>query len=89
VLVNKRIDYQFFIAGDINIGSHVIIGANSVILPNVTVNIGARIGANSVVKNNLNEWTMYAGSPIKEIGSVNKDLILSNTEKYHDTISHN
>lgn len=89
VIVNKQTDYHFFVTGDINIGSHVIIGANSVILPNVTVNTGARIGANSLVKKNLNGWTIYAGSPVKEIGSVNKDLILSNAEKYHDRISHN
>ena len=89
ILTTPLTDYQFFITGNIFINPHVMIGANSVILPNVTIEQGARIGANSLVKENLDSWSLYAGSPVKKIGLVEKDLILSNAEKYHDLISHN
>lgn len=88
VIVHEQTNYHFFVTGNITISPHVIIGANSVILPNITIDTGARIGANSVVNKNLDEWILYAGSPVKKIGLVEKDLILSNTKKYHDHISH-
>ena len=89
VLTKNNLDYQKFITGDILFGPHVIIGANSVVLPNVNIGQGVRVGANSLVDKNLDEWTLYAGSPVKKIGTVEKDLILSKTQKYYDFLSRN
>lgn len=60
----------------VRICRHAIIGANSVILPGVTLNIGCAIGAGSVVKYHCNPWTMYAGAIAKEIGIRSDELLI-------------
>jgi galactoside O-acetyltransferase len=54
--------------GKVILEKHVIIGSSSVILPNVTIGEGASVGALSLVKDNLEEWSVYAGSPVKKLG---------------------
>ncbi|GAB4515353.1 MAG: LPS biosynthesis O-acetyl transferase [Anaerolineae bacterium] len=49
------------------IGRHVIIGANCVILPGVTIGDGAAIGANSLVTKDCEPWTVYVGSPVRAL----------------------
>lgn len=51
----------------IRIKKHAIVGANTVILPGVTIGEGAAVGANSLVKSDLQPWTVYVGSPVKAI----------------------
>lgn len=53
--------------GAIHIGKHCIIGANSSVLPDVTFAEGACVGANSMVKSDLQAWGLYAGAPAKLI----------------------
>ncbi|GEM_PF-2672021 len=50
------------------------IGANSIIMPNVTISEGATIGALSLVKPNtiLKPWTYYGGIPAIPIRKRNK-----------------
>ncbi len=62
--------------GEIIIGRHSIVGANSVILPNVTFEEGACVGALSLVKNDLCTWTLYAGIPAREIKKRDKKKII-------------
>lgn len=62
--------------GQISIGRHSIVGANSTILPNVDLCEGAAIGANSLVKTTLKPWTLYAGIPVKEIRERDRERIL-------------
>ena len=50
-------------AGPVRIGRHAIVGAGTVILPEVTVGEGAAVGANSLVSRSLEPWTIYAGAP--------------------------
>ena len=49
------------------IGKHVMVGANSVILPSVTIPDGVVIGAMSLVLEDtkLKPWSIYAGSPVR------------------------
>ena len=49
------------------IGRHVIIGTGSTILPGTRLNEGAVVGAMSLVKKDVEEWTMVAGIPAKKI----------------------
>lgn len=61
--------------GRIVIGKHSIVGANSVVLPNVTFYEGASLGALSLVKTDLEEWFLYAGIPARKIKPRNKKTI--------------
>lgn len=61
--------YRSPVRSYIHIKKHVIIGANTVILPGVTIGEGAAVGANSLVKSNLDPWTIYIGSPVRAIRS--------------------
>lgn len=49
------------------LGEHVIIGAGSVILPGVTIEAGAAIGAMSLVNTNCKGDYIYAGNPLKRL----------------------
>lgn len=67
--------------GTVLIARHSIVGAGSVILPNVTFGEGASVGALSLVKSNLQAWGLYAGVPAKKIKERNKARILEFEEK--------
>lgn len=54
--------------GDIIIKDDAYIGANSIIMPGVTIGEGAVVGSNSFVRDDLEPWTIYVGTPCKPIG---------------------
>ena len=58
------------------IKKHAIVGANSVILPGVTLGEGAAVGANSLVLHDCEPWTIYVGSPARPLKSRPKERIL-------------
>jgi len=60
----------------VHIKKHVIIGANTVILPGVIIGEGAAVGANSLVTENCESWTTYAGSPAKALRPRSRERIL-------------
>jgi len=64
----------------IKIGKFCIVGANSVILPGVTLGEGSTIGACSVVTRDLEPWGVYIGN--KKISDRNRSAVLGNYEKY-------
>ncbi|MEK3718989.1 acyltransferase [Paenibacillus sp. FSL H8-0034] len=53
--------------GTVRIGSHVMIGANTTILPGVTIGDHAVIGAGSVVHKNVAPYSFVAGNPLQVI----------------------
>lgn len=63
--------------GRIHLGNHCIVGSNTVVLPNVIFGEGASVGALSLVKKDLEPWTLYAGIPSKKIKDRNKKQILN------------
>jgi len=67
--------YRKIDSGDIILGKHVIIGSNSLILPNTYIQDGAAIGALSLVNKNLNGWTIYGGNPLKNIKERSKECL--------------
>jgi galactoside O-acetyltransferase len=62
--------------GVVTIGRHSIIGSGSIILPNITLNDGAAVGALSLVNNDLEEWSLYVGVPAIKIKERNRQKIL-------------
>lgn len=63
--------------GRVTIRAHVIIGTNSVVLPDVCIGAGASIGAGSVVRKSLAPWTVYSGNPLKAIRPRPSEKILA------------
>jgi galactoside O-acetyltransferase len=62
-------------AGPVHLGRHVIIGANTIILPNVRIGEGSSVGAQSLVKKSLPEWGVFFGCPVERIAARKRDLL--------------
>ncbi len=67
--------YIHDIGKKIYIGSHVIIGTGSVLLPGAILHQGVAVGAMSLVKGELLEFKMYAGIPVRYIKERRKDML--------------
>jgi galactoside O-acetyltransferase len=59
----------------VKIGKHALIGTGAVILPGVTVGEGAVVGALSLVKEDLEPWGIYAGTPARRVGTRKRETI--------------
>lgn len=71
--------------GDIIIHNDAYIGANSTVLPGITIGEGAVVGANSLVNRNLKPWGIYHGNPVKFMGmrekpSMEKQILLESID---------
>lgn len=64
------------VIGKIVIGRHCVVGAGSVVLPDVILHDGACLGALSLAKEDLQEYTLSAGIPSKHVKNRNKEEIL-------------
>jgi acetyltransferase-like isoleucine patch superfamily enzyme len=62
-------------AGPVTLERHVIIGAGTVILPNVRIGIGSSVGAHSLVNKSLEPWGIHFGSPAKRIRDRSRHLL--------------
>jgi galactoside O-acetyltransferase len=51
--------------GEVFIGKHVVVGAGSIILPNVSIGEGSAIGALSLVTENCLPFSIYLGIPAR------------------------
>jgi len=69
----------------VKIGRHVTIGANSVILPGVTIGDGAVVGALSLVKTDLEPWTIYAGIPARPIKARDREAVLEYERRFRES----
>jgi acetyltransferase-like isoleucine patch superfamily enzyme len=76
-----------FEVGSVEINKHCIVGSNSTILPNVILDVGSSVGANSLVNKNLKAWVLYAGVPVRKIKDRNMKEILNLEKKYLDSIN--
>ena len=76
-LTNPTIDKKYIggKSGKVILSKHVIIGANSVILPNVTIKEGSSVGALSLVTKSLESWYVYFGIPVKKLKKRSKNLL--------------
>lgn len=62
-------DADFF--GKVEIGNKVYIGANSIIMPGVTIEDNVLIAAGSVVTHSIPSGYIVGGNPARKIGTVN------------------
>jgi acetyltransferase-like isoleucine patch superfamily enzyme len=61
--------------GDVNIGSHVMIGANTTILPGITIGDHAVVAAGSIVHKNVAAGTFVGGNPLRVIRESGEDAL--------------
>jgi len=61
--------------GKVTLGKHVIIGAGSIVLPDVNIKQGSSVGALSLVNKDLEDWGVYFGIPVKKIKDRKKDIL--------------
>lgn len=64
-----------YIRGEVRLRRHAIVGANTTILPGVTLAEGAAIGAHSLVKHDCEPWTVYAGVPARRVRDRRRDAL--------------
>lgn len=60
-------EYTNVEGGTIKLENYVQIGANSVVMPNITFKEGSAVGALSFINSDLEEWSIYAGIPACKI----------------------
>ncbi|MDE1164327.1 MAG: acyltransferase [Pseudomonas sp.] len=70
-------EYRCVKRAAVHIGRHAIIGANSVVLPGVTVGEGCAVGAGAVVGKSLEPWGVCLGSPARRIKPRESSVILA------------
>jgi len=80
------LEYRNVTRKPIHIGKFSIVGANSVVLPGVTIGEGAMVGACSVVTKNLDPWGIYIGN--KRISERDKKGVLENYAKFLSNVNH-
>jgi galactoside O-acetyltransferase len=61
--------------GLVVIQRYAIIGTNTTVFPNITINEGAVIGAHSLVNSNIREWTINVGYPVRYLKKKKKELL--------------
>jgi acetyltransferase-like isoleucine patch superfamily enzyme len=71
--VPKKFKKEIFKA--VKLHKHVIVGANSTILPGVEVAEGCSIGAMTLLLKSTKPWGIYAGVPAKRINERKKNLL--------------
>ncbi len=57
--------YKNTLESKVTIGKHVIIATGSTVLPGVSLGTGSAVGAMSLVKKDVEPWTIVAGIPAK------------------------
>lgn len=67
--------YKNTIEGKVEIGRHVIVATGSTILPGSALGEGCAVGAMSLVKRDVEPWTMVAGTPARYIKSRSRRLL--------------
>lgn len=68
-------EYKNVDSREVIIKEHVIIGSNSVVMPGTTLNTGSAFGAFSFINRDTEEWSIYAGIPIKKVKDRERDLL--------------
>jgi len=67
--------YRKVSGGTIYFERHALVGANSVVLPGVTISEGAAVGAMSLVTKTVPPFWLYAGIPAKPIRERKRNLL--------------
>ncbi|NLD78735.1 MAG: acyltransferase [Mollicutes bacterium] len=69
-------EYTNVQGGPIKFENFVQLGANSIVMPSVTIEEGTATGTFTFVNKSLNSWTIYAGIPAKKIKERSKNMLI-------------
>ncbi len=83
IALNERPKTDIAVIKQVLIGNDCFIGANSIILPGTKIGSNVIVGAGSVVKGIIDDFSIIAGNPAKSINDIR-----SWTEKMKLTIDH-
>ena len=61
--------------GKVLVKKYSQIGANCVVFPKLTIGEGAVVGAMSMVRRNLEPWTIYVGVPVRKLKDRTKNML--------------
>jgi acetyltransferase-like isoleucine patch superfamily enzyme len=67
--------YRKVRTGDVVLKRHALVGSGCVVLPDVTIGLGASVGALSLVNKDVPEFAVVAGQPIRQIGQRNRRIL--------------
>lgn len=73
----------------VRVGRHAVVGAGSVVLPEVEIGEGATVGAGSVVSRSLEPWRIYAGAPARFLRERRRDILELETRLRRELASGN
>ena len=62
-------------SGPVTLGRHVILGAGTVVMPNIILAEGCSVGALSLVNRSLDGWGIYGGVPARRLKERKRDLL--------------
>jgi acetyltransferase-like isoleucine patch superfamily enzyme len=67
--------YKYEKKAGIRIGRHCIIGARSIVMPGVNMEVGCALGAMSMLTKSTEPWSIYFGVPAKRIKKRKQSLL--------------
>jgi acetyltransferase-like isoleucine patch superfamily enzyme len=75
---NPTVDppYRKAVRSYVRFEKHATIGTNTVVLPGVTLHEGALVGANSLVREDCDPYSVYVGNPVKKVKEYSKDKLV-------------
>ncbi len=87
-LTNPTIPMEFRSVkqGSVVLGKHAIVGANSVIMPNVTLGLAASVGALTFVHKPVDDFTIVSGNPMRKVGR-RRECILDRERQFLDSLN--
>jgi galactoside O-acetyltransferase len=68
-------EYTNVSIGRIVLKKHVVVGSGSVILPGAIIGEGTAVGALSLVKSSLDDWSVYGGIPARWLKERSRELL--------------
>lgn len=68
--------------GLVHIKNYTILGANTVVMPNCTLEEGSITNALTLVRKDLEPWTIYGGNPMRRIGPRDKERGLESVRQF-------
>jgi dTDP-4-amino-4,6-dideoxy-D-glucose acyltransferase len=73
-------EYTNVTGGPIILKKHTIIGAGTIIFPNVVLQEGCAVGAGSIVNRSLDEWKIYGGIPCRAFRNRERKILMLEKE---------